>query len=110
MKMRCSQCGKDQEICLIPDTRGIPEARCSVCKKLAKKMSTREVIEYYEEKIANPEPTEPTEDLNDGRPPCKYCTENYFMRQGRLGTIYKPIEIKFCPMCARRIRKSDRDY
>lgn len=103
--MKCPKCGAES-ITMTKDSRGIPEARCAECEAFIKKMSTAEVIEYFESREQNttekPEPTVKRK--------CRYCTENFFMRMGRLGTIYIPIDSKFCPMCGREHQKGDRDY
>lgn len=114
MKMVCNQCGGEHEIDLGLDSRGLPFAKCADCGKAIKKMSTTEVITYYEDKIRNAD-TEgalvgQSEEEARPKPVCKYCTENFFTKLGRLGTIYIPIEAKYCPMCGRKLMSTDKDY
>jgi endogenous inhibitor of DNA gyrase (YacG/DUF329 family) len=117
MKMLCNQCESVKNIDLGFDSRGLPFAKCSDCGKAIKKMSTTEVISFYQEKLAEkgiepeaPEEATPERAIRNGMSPCKYCTENFFMKQGRLGTIYKPIGAKYCPICGRRLKSTDRNY
>lgn len=115
--MRCKQCGCE-EIILERDKRGLPEAHCARCGANIKKMSTGEVIDYYEAKIKavdksidNAEKTSLRGDLTPSRPLCKYCTEDVYIKQGRLGTIYRKLDdAKFCPMCGRKHQPGDRNY
>ena len=119
--MKCKKCGCEQ-IVLRRDKRGLPEALCAECGTLIKKMSTSEVIDYYEgvidriypgddNSIDSAEKTSPQGDLAPSTPLCKYCTEDIYIRQGRLGTIYRKLDdAKFCPMCGRPHQPGDRDY
>lgn len=112
MKMVCNQCGGEHEIVIDFDSRGLPFAKCTDCGKAVKKMSTTEVITYYEDKLragAGALAGEPEEEARP-KPLCKYCTENYFTKLGRLGTIYIPIEAKYCPMCGRKRLSTDKNY
>lgn len=103
--MKCPKCGTETYT-MTKDSRGIPEARCADCGSFIKKMSTAEVIEYFEQR----ETQAPAVAAKEAKPLCRFCTENYFMRQGRMGTIYIPVEHKFCPICGREVQKGDRDY
>lgn len=107
--MKCSKCGAES-ITMTKDSRGIPEARCNGCGAFIKKMSTSEVIEYFESREGLGADSSAELPAKTVKPKCRYCTENYFMRQGRLGTIYTPVETKFCPMCGREHQSGDRDY
>lgn len=113
--MKCPKCGSE-EVILIQDKRGIPEAHCAKCSAYIKKMSTGEVISYFSEKLSGnldskfQDAVEKTSEKTPDRGPCKFCTENYFTRRGRLGTIYYPVEAKFCPICGRELKESDRNY
>ena len=115
--MKCPKCGSEKTT-LIQDKRGIPEAHCAECSAYIKKMSTGEVISYFSEKLSgnldskseDREPDKESGRKTPDRGPCKFCTENYFTRRGRLGTIYYPVEAKFCPICGRELKESDRNY
>ena len=121
--MKCAKCGNESlsKIVVKRDTRGVPSAYCAVCGSYIKKMSTGEVIDVYEARIAGlivddiasvedvavqpaPEPKE--------KMPCRYCTERYVMVQGheRTRMQYVPIEAQYCPMCGRKLKASDRAY
>lgn len=114
MKMVCNPCGGERTIDIGIDSRGLPFAKCSDCGRSIKKMSTIEVIAYYKEQLdylsGSSEAGAEVSNARDRKAPCKYCTENYFMRQGRLGTIYKPVQPEYCPMCGRHLEDSDRNY
>lgn len=105
--MECPKC-KSTAIRLVRDKRGIPEAHCEECDSFIKKMSTGEVIDYYEQKLGG-KLDSVFQDAAD-RMPCRFCTEHYFTRRGRLGTVYYPVEAKFCPMCGRELKDSDGNY
>lgn len=116
MKLKCRKCGMS-EITLARDRRGLVEAHCGTCKSFIKKMTVGEVSEYYEEELAALKGNGTVADVNLEviEPPapkqmCRYCTEYYAMRKGRFGSIYQPIDAKFCPMCGRELLPSDRDY
>lgn len=127
MKMRCRYCKEDREIYATIDSRGLLDARCSVCDRYIKKLNAAEAARYRSEigseggekheaentAAAEEERTAAIEAepvAKEEKPPCKHCTENYFVRRGRLGTVYAPIEAKFCPMCGRELQDSDRHY
>lgn len=119
--MECPKC-KSTAVRLVRDKRGIPEARCETCDSFIKKMSTGEVIDYYEQKLGAGDVAgycvqghgvaldEYLKDAVLDKAPCRFCTEHYFTRRGRLGTVYYPVEAKFCPMCGRELKDSDRIY
>ena len=114
MIMTCKKCGHDTNVVLVLDKRGLPEAHCKACGNNIKKMSTGETIAYYEELLSlvydkfNAEP----EQIQDAEKPlCKYCTEDLFIRRGRLGTVYAPLpDAKYCPMCGREKKLTDKNY
>lgn len=109
--MICPKCGSEG-YSMGFDGRGIPEARCTDCGSFIKKMSTSEVISYFNEieipKAVKKE-AEKYKAMGDAMP-CKFCKEPYFIRRGRLGTVYTPVEIKMCPMCGRPRKPDDLKY
>ena len=109
--MKCPKCGHTG-IVIKRDARGVAEAHCEKCGAYIKKMSTGEVIDYYENLRLLDETEEPKEEPKEKRPPCKYCTEHYFIRRGSIHTRIEdiPIEHKFCPKCGREIQESDWAY
>lgn len=117
MKMRCRYCKEEHDIYTTTDSRGLLDARCSVCNGFIKKMNAAEAARYRSEIGSKEESaaenmiaTEVETVTKEEKLPCKHCTENYFVRRGRLGTVYAPIEAKFCPMCGRKLQDSDRQY
>lgn len=114
--MKC-KCGSE-EYTLELDKRGLPYAKCVACGTSIKKMSTGDVIAYYEAKLAavdkstdNAEKAPQIDAQAPRRAMCKYCTEDIYIRQGRLGTIYRKLDdAQFCPMCGRQHQPGDRDY
>lgn len=116
MNMKCPKCNKDVKVYLTRDRRGIPEAHCEECKSYIKKFSTTEALDYYDDLMVNninrPQTVrvETVGGDEDKRLPCKMCGENFFVRYGRLGTVYTPIEAQFCPVCGRKLREDDRKY
>lgn len=115
--MKCTKCGHTG-IVVKRDSRGIPAAYCEKCDSFIKKMSTGEVLDYYEnllllyESESRGEARE-QEQSKQSKPPCKYCTEHYFFRRGGLRSTRLedvPIQHKFCPMCGREIQESDWAY
>lgn len=114
--IKCNKCNSEI-IELKQDGRGLPVAWCAECNTRIKNMSTGEVIEYYEKKIdelkdvqtvlAEPDSAE----TETEKPICRWCREDYFTREGRLGTVYKPLPThKYCPACGRKLKPTDRDY
>lgn len=115
--MICPKC-KSTKIKLKRDSRGIPSAYCADCDTYIKKMSTGEVIDHYEARISDLagsvvdiDEKEAEESATD-RGPCRFCTENYIMRVGRVRTEIRdiPIEPVYCPMCGRKLRPEDKAY
>lgn len=115
MSVKCNKCGSEI-IELRRDGRGLPVAYCTECGNRIKNMSTGEVINYYEDKLV--EIKEVQEDLADpnlfkevkkegNKPTCPYCLETYVIKSGRLGNIYRPVDIKYCPMCGRERTEED---
>lgn len=104
--MVCNKCGSEA-IELRRDARGLPMAYCKDCGAQIKKMNTGEVIDYYEKKLAKQGPKE-----DDGRSPCKYCTEKYIMVRGneRTRIVQIPLDVAYCPMCGRKLKASDKAY
>ena len=109
--MKCPKCGHTG-IEIERDARGVAEARCEKCGAYIKKLSTREVIDYYENLQLIEEPREEVERPKEQKAPCRYCTEHYAIVMGsmREARRYIPIEHKFCPMCGREIMESDWAY
>ena len=98
--MECKKC-KSTNIGVRVDKRGIAERYCKDCDTGQGKVSSAELVSMLLE--AKPT-TEQRREI-----PCRYCSENYFIRMGRLGTQYIPIDIEYCPMCGRKInREKDR--
>lgn len=114
--MKCPKC-ESEIINVTKDSRGIPEARCAECGSYIKKLGAAEAVDHFEKKIAQLKDAgsyytspEQLKEQEDDRMPCKYCTEFYFIRRGRLGTTYIPVEIKYCPMCGRKRKETDTKY
>lgn len=116
MAIKCPKCDS-KSIYIKKDGRGIPEARCLSCDTYIKKMGAGETMDFYEsitldlkETMASKGEIPAVVAETDNRMPCKYCTEYYYTRRGRLGTVYIPIETKYCPVCGRKILEEDRKY
>lgn len=115
--MKCPKCAHTG-IVIKRDSRGIPSAYCDKCGSYIKKMSTGEVLDFYENLLLLYETESKEEQAEEPaskqqKPPCKYCTERYFFRRGgprSTRTEDIPIEHKFCPMCGREIQESDWRY
>ena len=73
-------------------------------------MNAVEVAEFLEDKFAQDLADALSKREETKKAPCKYCTENYFVRYGRLGTVYTPVDIRYCPMCGRPRQTNDLDY
>ena len=102
----CKKC-ESTNIELRLDDRGVAHAYCKDCGAGGRIVSTVEIIEYYKEKAAAMEAAKAE------KPPCKYCTERYVMVMGNpsVRQQYVPLDdIKYCPMCGRRLREDDRKY
>lgn len=99
-ELACSKCG-GQHIGLRTDKRGVAEYYCEDCGAGQGKASSADLVELIrllrQEPVAKPA-AKPA--------PCKYCTEDYFYRLGRLGVTYVPIDASYCPVCG---RKTDRE-
>lgn len=104
--MVCGKCGSEL-IEMKRDARGLPNAYCATCGSLIKKMSTSEVIEYYEQRLKMVRGVG-----DDDRQPCPYCTERWIMLRGneRTRVIQVPVDIQYCPVCGRKLKESDRAY
>ncbi len=111
--MKCPKCGYTG-IEIRRDARGVAEAHCEKCGAYIKKLSTGEVLDYFEnlQLIAEPKDDKAEEPKKEQKPPCRYCTEHYFYRRGSIRTRAAdiPIQHKFCPMCGREIQDSDWNY
>lgn len=106
--MKCDKCGGEKNFTVKLDARGVASIFCADCGGFIKKASTVDVVTLYEKKLAERgdlTPSDPSE-----KPLCPYCTENYFLRYGRLGTTYTPVDAKYCPMCGRELKASDKAY
>lgn len=94
---KCSKCGSEH-IGLRTDSRGVAEYYCEDCGAGQGKAASADLVNII--------------NLMSGKPPqkapCKFCTEDYFYRMGRMGTTYIPIDNKYCPVCGREIDK-DKD-
>ena len=105
--LKCSKCGH-AHIGIRTDKRGVAEYYCEDCGAGQGKASSADLvflINLMRDSEERPEIPEPK------KAPCKYCTEDYFTRIGRLGTVYVPIDNKYCPMCGREIdREKDRGF
>lgn len=115
--MKCFKCGEiGDDIFISTDTRGLAEAHCSNCGSFIKKLKAVEVVEYFEKKVRDTEEKikEETAKEKEATPvndmPCKFCRESFFVRYGRLGTVYTPIGAKYCPMCGRKLKPEDKKY
>ena len=105
METKCNKCG-GEHLGLRTDKRGIAEYYCEDCGAGQGKVSSADLVAIIN---ASKKPQE-AEKINDA-PPCRYCTEDYFFRRGRMGNQYIPIDITFCPMCGRKVHKEkDRRY
>lgn len=102
--MQCRDC-KSTKMKLSRDLRGLYEFRCADCGGFIKKCTTAEVAEWYQNIIASAPPK-----IEEKKPMCKYCTEKYFVRLGRLGTTYNPVDAFYCPICGRKLEESDTKY
>lgn len=105
----CKKCGSTN-IDLRLDDRGVAHAYCKDCGAHIKIMSTTEVMDFYTSQLVKYE-QQPKEEKD--QPLCKYCTERYVMVQGNpsVRQQYVPLtDIKYCPMCGRRLREDDRKY
>ena len=97
----CRKCGST-DYYIEADSRGVASAFCSDCNTFIKKMSTLEVMQYYQDKEAHED---------DDKPMCKYCNEDWGYRIGRLGQAFRIMnDTKYCPMCGRKRKPTDRDY
>lgn len=104
MKIKeCNNCG-GKNIGVRTDKRGVGEYYCKDCDKGLGKASSADLVNMLDDLIEDNKPQR----VEPKKAPCKFCTEDYFYRMGRLGTVYLPIENKYCPMCGRRIDK-DKD-
>lgn len=116
MGIKCNRCNSEI-IELRRDARGLPVAWCSECGARLKNMSTGEVIEFFEKQIddlkeagqffTDPEAFDKKE---EDKPICRFCREQYGVRQGRLGQAYLPVETFYCPVCGRKKQPHDMDY
>ena len=93
INIKCTKC-ESGNIGLRTDSRGIAEYYCKDCGSGLSKASSKDLVA-----IINDGDTPPK------KAPCKFCTEDYFYRMGRMGTVYVPIDIKYCPVCGREIDK-----
>ena len=124
--MKCKRCGST-EYEMRRDDRNVAHAYCKDCNTHIKIMTAGELVDYYEAKLAKiippvppyegpaqPEPEPETSTCKEpDQPLCKYCTERYVMVQGNpsVRQQYVPMDdIKYCPMCGRRLREDDRKY
>lgn len=104
--MVCKNCGADDNDLRL-DKRGLAEFYCKSCGRAVKKASTAEMFKVIK---AFGVPTRPIDDPPkepEKRMPCRYCTEDYFIRQGM---YYYPFETMFCPRCGRELEEDDRKY
>ena len=103
--MECKNCNSTN-IGIRLDARGVASFVCEDCGAGLGKASSASLVGIIEKLKEDNKPREEKK-----RPPCKYCTEDYFFRQGRLGSVYIPVDNKFCPMCGREInREKDRGF
>ena len=112
-EFKCKKCGSE-DIGLRTDKRGVAEYFCEKCGAGQGKASSADLVQiiydinearWMEAAVMG------SSSLTENRPPCRYCTEDYFTRIGRLGTVYVPIDNKYCPMCGREIdREKDRGF
>ena len=101
--MKCNKCGSGN-FWVRTDKRGVAEYYCEDCGAGQGKVSSADLVAML---IA----TRASADKPKKKQICKYCTEDYFTRIGRLGTVYVPIDNKYCPMCGREIdREKDRGF
>ena len=109
----CDKCGSTKYK-ISTDARGVASAFCDECGAFIKKMSTIEVTEYYESRLQTiAPPQEVVADIDkkeEDKPLCKYCTETWGYRVGRLGHTFRIMDTKFCPMCGRKLLPTDKDY
>jgi len=104
--MECKKCGCTEWV-LVRDSRGLPEAHCKDCDAFIKKLSTSEVIDYYETVLGGQTNGVVIEDSS--RMPCKYCSEKYTMERGSMHTsiIKVPVDNLYCPMCGRKLTNEE---
>lgn len=110
--MVCKECGSSN---VVPgdDKKGMHQVVCGDCGALVKKMSDSEFADFLKTYIAEAkEKASKEESTKPERPtlPCRHCTDDYYTKHGRLGTVYYKVEAKYCPICGRELQASDRDY
>jgi len=103
---KCTKCGCET-INVTRDSRGLASAFCSECGAFIKKMSTNEAFDFYENKLKTMQEV-PVEKVD--KPMCKYCTERYAIVSPYATIRPTVIDAKYCPMCGRELKATDRDY
>jgi len=112
--IKCSVCGST-EYHPEADRRGMVDAVCDRCGAKIRKLSMTEVLKYFESrsKLIPPKVEEPAavpaaEPVRRDKALCKWCTEDWGVRRGAFWSHIP--EIKYCPMCGRELKESDRAY
>jgi len=110
----CPKCDST-EFYITVDKRGVPEARCRECDSYITKTNSQTMYDYFMWRLsdANAALCEAQEaPVNKvEKPICKYCTERWAILDGRMGVRPREMnDIKFCPMCGRELKPTDKDY
>ena len=103
--MVCDKCGSS-DIEVKRDSRELPVAYCKACGQQIKRLTTTEMADLYDEVVkAMAEEERPST-------PCPYCTEKYVMLRGNERTRVYPtlLDVKYCPVCGRKLTEKDRAY
>ena len=109
----CHKCAST-DVEVRTDARGVARVYCKKCGTLIQIAGAKDLVPYInelqEELYTAEHPDEPKPVKDD--PPCPYCTEKYVLLRGNERTrIYPiPLEIKYCPICGRKVSAKDREY
>lgn len=102
--MICKKCNS-ANLGIRVDKRGVAERFCKDCGVGQGKVSSADLVDMILALESKPQ-AEPERTI-----PCRYCSEDYFIRMGRMGAQYIPIDITYCPMCRRKVnREKDRGF
>jgi len=108
----CPRCGAENNYVTI-DKRGVAEIRCRECESYIAKTNATTLYDYFQEQITNiyREQEAIMNAPQEDKPVCKYCTERWAILEGRMGVRPREMnDIKFCPMCGRKLKPTDKDY
>lgn len=106
----CPKCDSVKSYITV-DKRGVPEVRCADCDSYITKTSAGTMYEYFMERINSIYAEQDAKSEQPDRPLCRYCTERWAILDGRMGIRPREMnDIKFCPMCGRKLLATDKDY